>query len=346
MIILVSRIRPKRLSGLLAAIILLGMGLLFAAGPLTAPTEAENTGDFIRWVDFRVPFEALDYALKLDTESHGGETELDWIELLAWLAAKNGNNFDGFKTGQLDTAAEQLRSGKSMEELTRGMKYYAYYYEAYTAVLGGLAGEYEIEMPDETAEGGKRWETRYGLKAFSPIAKTYPYTDSDDFGAGRSYGFARKHLGHDMMGAVGTPIIAVEGGTVENLGWNQYGGWRIGIRSFDHKRYYYYAHLRKNFPYNKSLEIGSIVQAGDVIGYLGRTGYSKTENVNNIQQAHLHIGLQLIFDESQKECDNEIWIDVYALTRLLSRNRSVVEKNAETKDYHRVYQIRDPDSPS
>lgn len=33
------------------------------------------------------------------------------------------------------------------------------------------------------------------------------------------------------MGSIGTPIIAVESGVVEHLGWNQYGGWRIGIRS-------------------------------------------------------------------------------------------------------------------
>ena len=43
--------------------------------------------------------------------------------------------------------------------------------------------------------------------------------------------------GYDLMGSIGTPIIAVESGTVEHLGWNQYGGWRIGIRSFDRKRF-------------------------------------------------------------------------------------------------------------
>ena len=98
---------------------------------------------------------------------------------------------------------------------------------------------------------------------------------------------------------------------MEALGWNQYGGWRIGIRSFDQKRYYYYAHLRKGFPYALDLEEGSMVQAGDVIGYMGRTGYSSEENVNNIDVYHLHLGLQLIFDESQREGTNEIWIDVY-----------------------------------
>ena len=144
-----------------------------------------------------------------------------------------------------------------------------------------------------------------------------------------------------MMGQTGTPIIAVESGYVEAMGWNQYGGWRLGIRSFDNKRYYYYAHLRQNFPYHKSLKEGSRVQAGDVIGYLGHTGYSAKENVNNIDTPHLHWGLQLIFDESQKEGNSEIWVDCYELTRFLSQNRSETVKNQETKDYSRVYAMRE-----
>ena len=249
------------------------------------------------------------------------------------------------------------------------MKYYPYYYEAYDAVLGGLIGEYEIEVyessavssketatavpttapsntpaetPTPTAAPAKIWERRYGLKGFSPIAKNYYYYDYDDFGASRSYGYKRVHLGHDMMGQVGSPIIAVESGYIEALGWNQYGGWRIGIRSFDGKRYYYYAHMRKNFPYNKELKVGSVVSAGDVIGYLGRTGYSTTENTNNITTSHLHFGLQLIFDESQKEGNNEIWIDTYALTKFLYRNRSETYKDVETKEYHRIFSMKDP----
>lgn len=33
--------------------------------------------------------------------------------------------------------------------------------------------------------------------------------------------------------------------------------------------------------------------AGDVIGYMGHTGYSKKENTNNIDEIHLHFGIQL-----------------------------------------------------
>ena len=138
------------------------------------------------------------------------------------------------------------------------------------------------------------------------------------------------------MGSVGTPIIAVESGIVEALGWNKYGGWRIGIRSYDKMRYYYYAHLRKNHPYVTGLKEGQHVTAGDVIGYLGRTGYSTKENSNNIKKPHLHFGIQLIFDESQKECNNEIWINVYDIVNLLESNKAQVEKDEATKDYRNV----------
>lgn len=300
----------------------------------------EKGKDYIKWVDFNVPSEAMKKALKLDIESQGEEVKLDWIEMLSYLAAKNGNNFKSYKDKQLDEIADKLREGKTMEELTKDMKYYPYYFEAFNAVLSGFAGSYEIQVPNEDGRGN-HWEKRYGLKAFSPIAKNYYYNHYDDFGQSRSYGFSRNHLGNDLMGQVGTPIIAVEGGTVEALGWNQYGGWRIGIRSLDKKRYYYYAHLRKNFPYKLGLEEGAEVKAGDVIGYMGRTGYSTKENTNNINQTHLHFGMQLVFDESQKECNSEIWIDVYQIVRFLDDHRSEVLKNLITKDYTRAYDIRE-----
>ena len=174
---------------------------------------------------------------------------------------------------------------------------------------------------------------QYGLKAFSPIAAGYGYGHCDDFGAARSFGFKRKHLGHDMMGSLGTPIVAVEGGIVEALGWNRYGGWRIGIRSFDGKRYYYYAHLKKDTPFAEGMAEGDIVQAGDLIGYMGRTGYSDKENTNNIETVHLHLGIQLVFEESQKECNSEIWIDAYNVVRLLDRHRSSIQNGKRVYPY-------------
>ena len=71
------------------------------------------------------------------------------------------------------------------------------------------------------------------------------------------------------------------------------------------------------------------MRAGDLIGFMGRTGYSDQENVNNIETVHLHFGMELIFDESQKECNSEIWIDVYQIVRLLSAHTSTLEKTAD-----------------
>ena len=86
------------------------------------------------------------------------------------------------------------------------------------------------------------------------------------------------------------------------------------------------------------------MQAGDVIGYMGRTGYSTEENVNNIDQYHLHFGLQLIFDESQREGNNQIWIDVYPLVRFLYQNQSETVRDDETKEWSRLGGFRDPEA--
>jgi murein DD-endopeptidase MepM/ murein hydrolase activator NlpD len=216
-------------------------------------------------------------------------------------------------------------------------KYYDYYLEAYEAVLGGLLGSYAVK-----AAGGE-WKADYGLKAFCPVAAGCGYSHYQDFGSSRTFGYKRRHLGNDLMGSLGTPIAAVEGGTVEALGWNRYGGWRVGIRSFDGKRYYYYAHLRKDAPYAPGLQEGDTVQAGDIIGFMGRTGYSDTENTNNIDIVHLHFGLELIFDESQKDSDQEIWVDVYPIVELLSRHRVTVVQDESTGAYRRAYDYVDLD---
>ncbi len=294
--------------------------------------EVTAEGGYIKWVEFHAPCEALNAAYELDVETYRDKRRLHWIELLAYEGARTGGSFDRNSVKKIRETGEKIKSGETtMAKLTKDMKYYDYYLEAYTAVLGGMVGEFTLD--------GKHY---YGLKAYSPIAKGFDYSHYDDFGSSRSYGYSRPHLGHDMMGQIGTPIIAVESGYVEALGWNQYGGWRIGIRSFDGKRYYYYAHLRQNYPYAEDLAEGDVVTAGDVIGYMGHTGYSAKENVNNIKTVHLHWGLQLIFDESQKEGNNEIWIDCYELTKFLYKNRSEVTKVGETKEWRRTTQMTDP----
>lgn len=286
--------------------------------PLFA-AEEKTENSHIKWVDFDVTAAAMEDAARVDTDTHGTDTHIDWITLLSLLGARYGGDFSHYKKTDLDGIVSELSSGRQPEEITSNPKLYAYYTEAYGAVLGGMLGDYS---KTERSESGEMTVTSgYGVRAFSPFARGYYYSDFDDFGVSRSFGYKRRHLGHDMMGSVGTPIIAVESGYVEALGWNMYGGWRCGIRSFDGKRYYYYAHLRKNHPYADLYE-GKTVMAGEVIGYLGMTGYSSRENVNNITTPHLHYGLEIIFDPSQKDGWNQIWIDMYEITKFLSTRRA------------------------
>lgn len=321
---------------LILSVLLLASGIYLYEGGAKRGIPV-TSGDYIKWVDFDVSSEALKKACLLDVESYESEVHLDWITLLAYAAVRGGGKFNHQSAGYIDDIAKQLTAQEITKEgLAEKYKHFSYYYETYQAVLGGMVGEYEI------ADDSGKLEKKYGLKAFSPIAKGFSYQDYDDFGVGRDFGYKRQHLGHDMMGLIGTPIIAVESGYVEALGWNRYGGWRIGIRSFDKKRYYYYAHLRQNRPYADGLKEGDYVTAGDVIGYMGHTGYSDKENVNNIKTVHLHMGLQLIFDESQKDGNNEIWIDFYQLAGFLSGHRCEVERDDSTKEWDRKYNMKDP----
>ena len=287
---------------------------LLAFLALVLPVRAEP----IRWVDFDVSTESMAHAMQQDIRTAEQEKHLSWIEILALAACRTGGKCP---LSAVKKAAKDLEGDVSPEEAAGELgKYYAYYYEAYSAALGGLVGSYAIFKDGQ-------WIPQYGLKAFSPIAAGYGYSHCDDFGVGRSFGFKRKHLGNDLMGGLGTPIVAVEGGIVEAMGWNRYGGWRVGIRSFDGKRYYYYAHLQKDVPFAPGLAEGDMVEAGQLLGF--------------IETVHLHFGMQLIFDESQKECDSEIWIDVYQIVKLLSTHRSSYRKNDGV--WQRVYPYKDLD---
>lgn len=190
---------------LLAAVCLLIENRITTKEYSAIEVAAGANGDYIKWVDFNVSYEALCAAYELDVQSYDAPVHLNWIELLAYAGAKSGGSFKKDSVALIKKLASELSEGKTtLKELTKDMKYYDYYYEAYEAVLGGMVGEYEIEQEDEG--GTKTWKKVYGLKAFSPIAKGFEYSDYDDFGSSRSYGYKRQHLGHDMMGQIGTPV--------------------------------------------------------------------------------------------------------------------------------------------
>ena len=90
----------------------------------------------------------------------------------------------------------------------------------------------------------------------------------DTFGALRGDVSGDWHHGDDIFAALGTPILAVADGTVFSVGWNKLGGWRLWLRD-DQGNEFYYAHLSAYSPFAVD---GAIVQAGDVLGFVGSSG--------------------------------------------------------------------------
>ena len=161
--------------------------------------DSESSKSYIKWVDFQGTASVLKKLSDLDISSHNNNEpiKLNWIELMAYLGCKYGGNLSLFKQSDLDGLVANLREGKSMSDLTSGMKLYNYFYQSYDAIFHEYIGEYEIETSD--ANGNKSYTKKYGLKAFLPIAKNYSFSHYKDFGTSRSYGYRRLHLGNDLL---------------------------------------------------------------------------------------------------------------------------------------------------
>lgn len=119
-----------------------------------------------------------------------------------------------------------------------------------------------------------------------PIKKENKYEYTNDWQSPRSFGGERTHEGIDIMCKKGTPVVSVSDGRIQKKGWNTLGGWRLGIVDRDNM-YYYYAHLDR---YAEGLRVGSRVKKGQVIGYVGDTGYGP-EGTSGKFEPHLHFGM-------------------------------------------------------
>ncbi len=95
-----------------------------------------------------------------------------------------------------------------------------------------------------------------------------PASFGDTFGAYRGDVPGNWHHGEDIVAPLGTPLLAVADGTLFSVGWNDIGGWRLWLRDASGNEFYY-AHL---VAYSSLARDGAHVKAGDVIGFLGKTG--------------------------------------------------------------------------
>jgi len=119
-------------------------------------------------------------------------------------------------------------------------------------------------------------------------ARTEPMQDT--YGEGRLWGdqtAGRSHEGIDIMTELRAPVYAVTSGRINRIGWNTYGGWRINITDQHGKYRFYYAHLDAFVP---AVKTGSWVNAGQLIGFAGTTGYGPPGTKGKFAP-HLHFGM-------------------------------------------------------
>lgn len=135
----------------------------------------------------------------------------------------------------------------------------------------------------------------------------YPVNYENSWGAQRTYGGERTHEGCDLMAISNErgrfKVCSMTDGTVENIGWLEQGGWRIGILS-DSGIYYYYAHLDS---YEKAFEIGERVAAGQILGRMGDSGYGKEPGTKGKFAVHLHVGIYLKDLDGKERAINPYW---------------------------------------
>ncbi|MDJ0923386.1 MAG: M23 family metallopeptidase [Acidimicrobiia bacterium] len=97
-----------------------------------------------------------------------------------------------------------------------------------------------------------------------PVDGAVAFTDT--WGDPRSGG--RTHKGVDMIAARGTPLVAIEAGTVKRMRNGGLGGITVTLRGISGDEFYY-AHLD---GWAAGLSVGQSLAVGELLGYVGNTG--------------------------------------------------------------------------
>jgi murein DD-endopeptidase MepM/ murein hydrolase activator NlpD len=205
------------------------------------------------------------------------DTNPDSITLFRGLGRDGSGDDIADRNNDLDllTAVTAFISaqGKSVEDLKIGLWHY-YQNSRSVQRIEQFARIYEANATLDLHE-----------HAFPlPVRSEYSYRST--WGAKRGWGGLRTHEGTDLFASYGVPVRSTSHGVIEVMGWNPFGGWRIGIRDLNNV-YHYYAHLS---GFNKKLKANDIVKPGEVIGWVGSSGYGKPGTSGKFPP-HLHYGL-------------------------------------------------------
>ncbi|WP_286166275.1 M23 family metallopeptidase [Peribacillus frigoritolerans] len=119
-----------------------------------------------------------------------------------------------------------------------------------------------------------------------PVPIRFNYSFKNTWGDARGWGGRRIHEGTDIFANYGVPVSSTCYGIIEMKGWNRFGGWRLGIRDSSNT-YHYFAHLN---GFADGLQVGQIVEPGQLIGSVGSSGYGPPGTSGKFPP-HLHYGM-------------------------------------------------------
>ena len=114
-----------------------------------------------------------------------------------------------------------------------------------------------------------------------PVAGESSFGDS--YGAPRSDVAGGWHHGDDIFARLGTPVVAVADGTLNRVGWERIGGWRLWVRDALGNEFYQALRSKR-------------VKAGEVIGFVGDTGDAFTTPPHLHFEIHPRLLLHLHYD--------------------------------------------------
>lgn len=290
-----SKILKKKLilwaAGLLAPYLAVLILLLLVLLPGGGSGSSSQT--VVKALD--IPYEKL---IQAEVQARQNNISFPLI-LYYWLQEMNEEN----EAQALAVAVAKAKAAVDMDREDREL------YDLFVKAYGDLkAGP--IPAGTETVYK-KESEDKKSYEVTSTSWSPYTYTSSNDFGDARGYGDVTNHEGNDLMAAKGVPIVSITDGKVIKNGWNEYGGYRVGVES-EHGTYFYYAHMVSP----GIVPEGSRVVAGQIIGYVGDSGQGPEGSTGQFPpHLHLQIGLKV------EDNEDYLWINPYNIVKYLDTKR-------------------------
>ena len=219
--------------------------------------------------------QAADEIAAARTEVEQGRTQLqeakDELAVLETQLAEERAEADEILVELASNQKELEASGAMYEQLEAEVRQQITETQAaYEAALADEEAQRQIEAArQEAASGSISTPSSPSSSGFIyPLGASGFVTDAYGYRYHPIYGDYKFHPAVDFAVPQGTPIYATKSGTVTAATYNEYNGYYVAINHNDGYTSLY-AHMT-----NFVVSVGQTVSQGEVIGYVGSTGYS------------------------------------------------------------------------